>query len=96
MEKTIDEIRIVERTDAAEVVSEERPALSSFGADVAPVPGHDGGKVRDGEETPLIRFVGVEKRYDNGVVAVRNLDLEVRRGEILVLIGPSGCGKTTT
>ena len=96
VEKTIDEIRIVERTDAAEVVSEERPALSSFGADVAPVPGYDGGKVRDGEETPLIRFVGVEKRYDNGVVAVRNLDLEVRRGEILVLIGPSGCGKTTT
>jgi multiple sugar transport system ATP-binding protein len=29
-------------------------------------------------------------------VALRALDLEVRRGELLVLIGPSGCGKSTT
>ncbi len=29
-------------------------------------------------------------------VAVRNLDLSVRKGELLALLGPSGCGKTTT
>lgn len=36
------------------------------------------------------------KRFENGSVAVRDLSLEVFRGETLVLIGPSGCGKTTT
>jgi osmoprotectant transport system ATP-binding protein len=47
-------------------------------------------------EEVLIRFEGVEKRYPDGTLAVRELNLEVRSGEILVLIGPSGCGKTTT
>lgn len=45
---------------------------------------------------PHIVLENVWKRFDNGSVAVRNLDLEVLRGETLVLIGPSGCGKTTT
>ena len=38
---------------------------------------------------------GVTKRYNN-VVAVDNVDIEVREGEIFTLLGPSGCGKTTT
>jgi ABC-type sugar transport system ATPase subunit len=38
---------------------------------------------------------GVHKRY-GGVHALRELDLEVGDGELLVLVGPSGCGKTTT
>ena len=38
---------------------------------------------------------GVSRGYDT-VAAVRDLDLEVGRGEILALLGPSGCGKTTT
>ena len=37
---------------------------------------------------------GVEKRYGD-VVAVKSLDLEVRPGELMVLVGPSGCGKST-
>ncbi len=36
----------------------------------------------------------VSKRY-GGVVAVRDLTLDIADGELLVLIGPSGCGKTT-
>jgi len=48
-------------------------------------------------QTPpaAIRFVDVSKSFD-GVPAVRGLDLEIRDGELLVLLGPSGCGKTTT
>jgi multiple sugar transport system ATP-binding protein len=42
-----------------------------------------------------VAFNDVEKVYDNGVQAVRDLSLEARDGEFLVLVGPSGCGKTT-
>ncbi|MGH9282236.1 MAG: ATP-binding cassette domain-containing protein, partial [Acidimicrobiales bacterium] len=44
----------------------------------------------------MIRLEGVTKRYANGRVAVDALDLEVRAGEVCMLVGPSGCGKTTT
>jgi osmoprotectant transport system ATP-binding protein len=44
----------------------------------------------------LIRLESLTKRWDNGQVAVDALDLEVREGEITMLVGPSGCGKTTT
>lgn len=37
----------------------------------------------------------VNKVYDNGFHAVKDLSLDVRDGEFLVLVGPSGCGKTT-
>lgn len=36
------------------------------------------------------------KIYPGDVYAVRDLDLEIRDGEFLVLVGPSGCGKSTT
>ena len=37
----------------------------------------------------------INKLYPNGFHAVKDLDLEVRDGEFMVLVGPSGCGKTT-
>jgi multiple sugar transport system ATP-binding protein len=37
----------------------------------------------------------VNKVYANGFHAVKDLDLDVRDGEFMVLVGPSGCGKTT-
>ncbi|MBJ7356954.1 ABC transporter ATP-binding protein [Nocardioides sp.] len=44
----------------------------------------------------MIRLRGVGKTYEDGTVAVRELDLDVARGELAVLVGPSGCGKSTT
>ena len=50
-----------------------------------------------GTEVPtMIRLSGVGKTYPDGTVAVQELDLEVGRGELVVLVGPSGCGKSTT
>jgi osmoprotectant transport system ATP-binding protein len=45
---------------------------------------------------PMIQLQGVGKTYPDGTVAVHELDLDVRRGEMVVLVGPSGCGKSTT
>jgi ABC-2 type transport system ATP-binding protein len=45
--------------------------------------------------TPAIRCRGLHKRFGE-VVAVKALDLEVRRGECFGLLGPNGAGKTTT
>jgi multiple sugar transport system ATP-binding protein len=42
-----------------------------------------------------LRLDKVNKVYPNGQVAVREIDLEVGDGELVVLVGPSGCGKTT-
>src|SRR5438034_5097427 len=42
-----------------------------------------------------IEYDSVAKIYDDGTQAVRDLDLEIRDGELMVLVGPSGCGKTT-
>jgi putative spermidine/putrescine transport system ATP-binding protein len=36
------------------------------------------------------------KQYAKTVYAVRELSLEIQKGETMVLVGPSGCGKTTT
>ena len=47
-------------------------------------------------DAPLVRFVGVQKTYDGEHLVVRQLDLDIRRGEFLTLLGPSGSGKTTT
>jgi len=46
--------------------------------------------------TPLVSFKGVQKTYDGVHLVVRQLDLEIQRGEFLTLLGPSGSGKTTT
>ena len=46
---------------------------------------------------PCIKLENVNKTYSGvSAPAVKDLSLEVARGEILVLVGPSGCGKSTT
>jgi putative ABC transport system ATP-binding protein len=45
-----------------------------------------------------VRCRGLTKTYGSGdasVMALRGIDLDVRRGELLMVVGPSGCGKTT-
>lgn len=44
----------------------------------------------------MINLKGVSKSYDNVTNVVDNLDLEIKTGELVVLVGESGCGKTTT
>jgi osmoprotectant transport system ATP-binding protein len=45
----------------------------------------------------MIRFENVVKKYNElDKMAVDNLNLHIKKGEICMLLGPSGCGKTTT
>lgn len=44
----------------------------------------------------MIKFENVTKMYDSGFQAVKSVDFEIKKGELLVLIGPSGSGKSTT
>ena len=43
----------------------------------------------------IIRIEGLKKAYANGVEALKGVDLDIRKGEILALLGPNGAGKTT-
>ena len=43
----------------------------------------------------LLALRGVEKRYDNGTLALERVDLAVGKHEFVSLLGPSGCGKST-
>ena len=46
----------------------------------------------------MVRAVGVTKVFDTGhirVDALRGVDLDIKRGEMVAIMGPSGCGKTT-
>ena len=43
----------------------------------------------------IVRVQGLSKTYASGHQALKNADLEIRRGEILALLGPNGAGKTT-
>lgn len=43
-----------------------------------------------------ISLKNIKKVYEGNVVAIENLNLEIRDKEFIVLVGPSGCGKSTT
>jgi len=44
---------------------------------------------------PLVRFIEVQKSYDGETLVVKNLNLDIAKGEFLTMLGPSGSGKTT-
>jgi ABC-2 type transport system ATP-binding protein len=47
------------------------------------------------DAAPVITVENVSKVYASGFTALRDIDLEIRRGEIFALLGPNGAGKTT-
>ena len=48
------------------------------------------------KEEHIIDLVDVTRQFDDGVFAVDDVNLFVRKGEFVTFLGPSGCGKTTT
>ena len=44
----------------------------------------------------IIELVDLTREFEDGMVAVDNVNLYVRKGEFITFLGPSGCGKTTT
>jgi len=47
------------------------------------------------QANPIISIQQLSKTYASGFHALKSVDLEIRRGEILALLGPNGAGKTT-
>lgn len=47
------------------------------------------------EMNPQVRFEHIEKSYDGETLVVRDLNLDITKGEFLTMLGPSGSGKTT-
>lgn len=43
-----------------------------------------------------VKLTNINKRYENGFHAVKDVNLDIADKEFMVLVGPSGCGKTTT
>ena len=46
-------------------------------------------------EEPFVRFANVQKSYDGESLVVKDLNLDIGKGEFLTMLGPSGSGKTT-
>jgi ABC-2 type transport system ATP-binding protein len=45
--------------------------------------------------TPIVSISNLTKTYGSGLTALKGVNLEIRKGEILALLGPNGAGKTT-
>ena len=44
---------------------------------------------------PIITIKNINKVYNSGFQALKNINLDINRGEIIALLGPNGAGKTT-
>src|SRR6476620_1104891 len=64
-----------------------------------PAPQAEGGEAGHGVALPAradiaVRLDGIVKRFGD-TIALQDVHLPIRRGELMTLLGPSGCGKTT-
>ena len=82
---------------AREPIIHTKQLSQAYGCALFPA-GHRGAgaKIWGDGSVADVRLEGLIKRYDGDVLAVDSLDLEIRSGELVVLVGPSGCGKSTT
>ena len=48
------------------------------------------------DQDTFVRFEKIDKSYDGEVLVVKNLNLNIAKGEFVTMLGPSGSGKTTT
>lgn len=46
-------------------------------------------------KSPIVSIQNLSKSYSNGFQALKNINLEIEKGEIIALLGPNGAGKTT-
>ena len=51
--------------------------------------------MRAASTQPVISVSNLSKTFASGLQALKNIDLDIRRGEIFALLGPNGAGKTT-
>ncbi len=65
-------------------ILDERPAIASPPAAVVASGFSD-----------IIRYENVSFRYDSGDEVLHEVDIEVRKGEVVAIVGPSGAGKST-
>ena len=50
---------------------------------------------RKGESNRMIEVSNLNKTYENGYEALKNVNFSVEKGELVCILGPSGCGKST-
>jgi len=50
---------------------------------------------RKNSKSAFVKFERVQKSYDGETLVVKDLNLEIPKGEFLTMLGPSGSGKTT-
>ena len=43
----------------------------------------------------VVEFINVTKKYPNGTLALKNINLKIAKGEFVFIVGPSGSGKST-
>jgi energy-coupling factor transporter ATP-binding protein EcfA2 len=76
------------RDEACEWLAAERPRYAPGAEGSAP-------PAPEGDLRPILDLTGVSYAYSPGVLVLYEVDLELRRGEVVVLEGPNGSGKTT-